>query len=104
MFPGGGGQGQGALGGRGPPRWNPSMQSRLPFREWSHLVMLWSMTCPDHPSRKAAAVVLVLGGTAQRLALSIPPQAMIHGGQVNGVAVDALTFLLHTLSPRGLRR
>ena len=76
------------------------MQGRLPFREWTRLVMLWSMTCPDHPSRKAAAVTLVLRGTAQRIAMAIPPQAMLHGGQVNGVHVDALTFLLHTLAER----
>ena len=76
------------------------MQSRLPFREWTRPVMLWSMTCTEHPSRKAAAVILVLRGTAQRIAMAIPPQAMLHGGQVNGTHVDALSFLIHTLAER----
>eukprot|EP00959_Pyramimonas_sp_CCMP1952_P340782 7137921-Pyramimonas_sp.AAC.1 len=30
----------------------------------------------------------------------MPPQAFIHGGQINGVQVGAMTFVLHSLSER----
>ena len=50
------------------------------------------------PARTADAVVLQLGGQAQRLAMSIPPNALMQGGQVNGVHADALTYLMHMLA------
>ena len=50
------------------------------------------------PARKAAAVILVLGGTAQRLAMANPPQARIQGGQTNRVQADPLTYLMHTVA------
>ena len=40
------------------------------------------------------------GWEAQRLAMSIPPQALVNGGQINGQPADALTFLMHALSER----
>ena len=76
------------------------MQPRFPFREWARQVMIWSILVDLPPARKAAWVTLHLGGQAQRLAMSIPPQAMVNGGIINGQQVDALTFLMHSLSER----
>ena len=62
--------------------------------------MLWSIAVDLPPARKAALVILNLRGQAQRLAMSIPPQALVNGGLINGAQVDALTFLMHSLSER----
>ena len=97
MVPGMAGRGN---GGRDPPRWEPSMQNRLPFKEWTRLTMLWPMSVDLAPSRKAAAVVLCLVGRAQRLAMSIPPKVLMHGWRINGVHADALTYPMHILIVR----
>eukprot|EP00435_Cladocopium_sp_Y103_P015554 s1610_g3.t2 len=51
-------------------------------------------------SRKCAAILSQLTGSAQEYARQIPPQTIIAGGTVNGVACDAVTFLMHELSSR----
>ena len=91
-----------AMGGvqRMPPSWDPAHQSRYSFRSWTQDLLVWSIATEMDPSRKAALVVMALRGTAQAFARSIPPQALITGGQINGVVVDPLTFLLHALSER----
>ena len=61
---------------------------------------MWSILVEMPASREAAWVSLNLQGQAQRLAMSIPPQALVTGGLINGVQVDALTFLMHSLSER----
>ena len=58
---------------------------------------LWSIASDMEPARKAASVMLVLKGAAKELARQIPPQAVVDGGVVNGVAVDPLTYLMHAL-------
>ncbi|CAK9060240.1 unnamed protein product [Durusdinium trenchii] len=58
---------------------------------------LWSIASDMEPARKAASVMLVLKGAAKELARQIPPQAVVDGGVVNGVAVDPLAYLMHAL-------
>ena len=45
-------------------------------------------------------MLLQLRGGADEFARALPPQAMIAGGTVNGVAVDPMTYLMHSLSER----
>ena len=52
------------------------------------------------PARKAAAVLMSLRGGAEEFARLYPPAAITGGGIVNGVQVDSMTFLMHTLSER----
>ena len=91
-----------AAGGvqRMPPSWDPAMQHRYSFRSWTQDLLIWSIATEMDPARKAALVVMSLRGTAQEYARAIPPQALIQGGHINGVAVDALTFLMHALAER----
>ena len=51
-------------------------------------------------ARKTAWVASSLRGGELAFVETLPPQAIIHGGQINGVAVDSMTFLLHSLSER----
>ena len=85
---------------RTPPGWGPEQESTYPFRQWSRDILLWSIASDMDPARKAASVMLVLRGAAKELARQIPPQAVVRGGLVNGVAVDPLTFLMHSLQER----
>ena len=85
---------------RGPPVWGPHMQDRFPFRTWTREVMLWSIREDMPVARKAAWVATNLRGGAKALIDTLPPQAIIHGGQINGQQVDPMTFILHSLSER----
>ena len=83
---------------RTPPSWGPELGDRYPFRTWARDVMIWSILTDLDSRRKCAAVILQLRGGAQELARQMPPQAIIHGGIINGTAVDAMTFLMHKLT------
>ena len=86
---------------RQPPAWSPEIESRYPFRHWARDIMVWSILNSDlDPRRKCAAVILQLRGGAEELVRGLPPQAIINGGQINGTAVDPMTFLMHSLSER----
>ena len=87
-------------GSRSPPMWGPHMESQFPFRQWARDILVWSILTELPPARKCAWVVLNLRGGAAELARSIPPQALINGGMINGAQVDAMTFLMHSLSER----
>ena len=50
--------------------------------------------------RKCAAVILELRGGAEEFARSLPPQAIMNGGVINGVNVDPMTYLMHSLAER----
>ena len=63
--------------------------------------MVWSILNSDLDARrKCAAVILQLRGSAQELIRQVPPQAIVQGGLINGIAVDPMTFLMHSLSER----
>ena len=78
---------------KGPPLWGPQMQDTYPFQHWTFDVMLWSTREDLPPARKAAWVATALRGPARALADTIPPQAILHGGQINGIQVDAIAPL-----------
>ena len=76
------------------------MAERYPFKHWARDVLVWSILTDLDARRKAAAVILQLRGGAQELVRALPPQAILAGGVINGVAVDSMTFLMHALSER----
>ena len=93
-------QGGTGSGYRTPPAWGPEVAERYPFRHWARDVLVWSILTDLDARRKTAAVILQLRGGAQELVRSLPPQAIIAGGVINGTAVDPMTFLMHALSER----
>ena len=76
------------------------MQDRYSFREWSREVMLWSLREEMTAQRKAAWLASSLENGTRELVNTMPAQAMIHGGQINGVQVDPMAFILHSLAER----
>jgi len=95
MMPGPGGHNH-----RVPPPWGPNMEPRVCFRDWAWQVMVWSIYSDLDHRRKAAALVLQLRGGALQLVRSLPPQTLLLGGMVNGVATDPMTYIMHALSER----
>ena len=90
--------GQGNL--RTPPAWNPSMESTYPFRDYSRDLMLWSLATDLQPHQQASAAVLRLSGQARDVAREMTPDELVNGGDVNGVHLDPLAFLIRGLQVR----
>ena len=95
MMPGGGYQSH-----RLPPRWEPGLETSLPFRTWLQDLLLWTITSDMEPHRQAAAIISQLGGAARELARTLTPQEIFQGGIVNGQQLDPVSFLIHGLSVR----
>ncbi|CAE7741630.1 unnamed protein product [Symbiodinium microadriaticum] len=94
---------QGAGGGnsiRLPPRWEPAMETTLPFRTWMQDLMLWTIGTDLAPHQQAVAIISQLGGPARDLARTLTPGELYNGGVINGQALDPVSFLLHGLSSR----
>ena len=97
MFqPQGGGQGSMRL----PPRWEPNMENTLPFRSWMQDLMLWTICTDMNAPQQCAAIISQLGGAARELARSLTPNEVFNGGQINGVMLDPVSYLLHGLQQR----
>ena len=47
-----------------------------------------------------AAILTTLKGAASEIAQEIPPDVVIRGGTINGVAVDPVTYVMHLLAER----
>ncbi|CAE7285370.1 NPF8.5, partial [Symbiodinium sp. CCMP2592] len=93
----------GAGGGnsiRLPPRWEPAMETTLPFRTWMQDLMLWTIGTDLAPHQQAVATISQLGGPARDLARTLTPGELYNGGVINGQALDPVSFLLHGLSSR----
>lgn len=85
--------------GRLPPSWGPEREGYA-FSQWARDVLLWCIMSDWDSSRKCAAILSQLTGSAQEYARQIPPQTIITGGTINGIACDSVTFLMHELSSR----
>ena len=83
-----------------PPRWEPGLESSLPFRVWMQDLMLWTIGTDLQPHQQCAAIIQQLGGAARELARNLSPAEVYHGGIVNGVQLDPVSYLLHGLSAR----
>ena len=72
------------------------------FREWSRDVLLWQLRSdPDSDdSRRAAAIVAQLRGSARAWSQQIPAGVLLNGGAINGVPTDPVTFVMHSLAER----
>ena len=57
-------------------------------------VFLWIMLTDLQPHQQSAAVTARLGGSDREMARMLTPQEMMNGGILNGVAVDAFTYLI----------
>ena len=85
---------------RVPPGWDPADERTYSFRAWMTDIGLWSYVTDMTPPQQAAAIVLVLGGSAREHARALPPAQLLQGGIVNGQQVDPVTFLLASLRTR----
>ena len=82
-----------------PPAWDPEVQDRTPFRQYSREVLIWSIMNPDlSESRKAAAIVSQLRGAAAELGREILAATLVNGGPINGIQADPMTYVMQTLS------
>ena len=83
-----------------PPRWDPSMEGSLPFRNWMQDLMLWTICTDLNPAQQCAAITSQLGGAARDLARTLTPIEVYQGGIINGQQLDPVSFLLHGLQVR----
>ena len=54
-----------------PPAWGPALDTRLPFREWKRLLLLWKATTDLDKEKIGPAVVSRLSGTAQEIGFEL---------------------------------
>ena len=80
-----------------PPSWSPENDQHYSFRAFMTDISLWIMLTDLQPHEQCAAIIMRLGGGAREMARMITPQEMMNGGILNGVAVDAVTYLIGTL-------
>ena len=85
---------------RVPPSWSPEADATYSFRAYITDLALWIMVTDLQPHQQCAAIIFRLGGTAREMARMMTPQEIAYGGQVNGVQVDPVTYLLHGLQTR----
>lgn len=83
-----------------PPRWDPSMETTLPFRTWLQDLMLWTICTDLNGPQQCAAIISQLGGAARELARTLTPAEVYNGGDIDGQHLDPVSFLLHGLSTR----
>ena len=83
-----------------PPRWDPSMESTLPFRTWLQDLMLWTIVSDLAPPQQCAAIISQLSGAARDLARTLSPAEVYNGGVIGGQHLDPVSYLLHGLSSR----
>ena len=85
---------------RVPPGWDPADERTYSFRAWITDIGLWTYVTDMSPPQQAAAIVLVLGGSAREYARTLPPAQLLQGGIINGQQVDPVSFLLASLRTR----
>ena len=83
-----------------PPRWEPAMETTLPFRTWMQDLMLWTICTDMSAPQQTAAIISQLGGAARDLARTLTPAEVYNGGTINGQHLDPVSFLLRGLSAR----
>ena len=83
---------------RQPPSW--SLEDRRSFRDLSQDVLAWCVLTDLDEPRQAAALRLSLRGSAQTFVRQLPAQALLQGGQIAGVQVTPITYLMYHLAAR----
>ena len=85
---------------RVPPGWSPEQEGTYSFRAYLTDITIWMMMTDLQPHQQCASIIARLGGAAREVARMINPQQMMHGGMLNGVMVDPVTFILGILHAR----
>ena len=100
MGQGGGGGGRGRLGRvPDPPSWDPANERTHSFRDYTQELMIWGVLAVDmDPAQQAAAIINRLQGEARRLGHSMSIDDITRGGQINGIQLDPVSYLLTTLA------
>ena len=83
-----------------PPQWGPEQEQQYPFSHWSRDILLWSIMSDWDNARKAAGLLSVLTSNAREMARTIPPNVILTGGQINGQAVDGVTYIMFQLATK----
>ena len=83
-----------------PPQWGPEQEQQYPFSHWSRDILLWSIMSDWDNARKAAGLLSVLTDNAREMARTIPPNVILTGGQINGQAVDGVTYIMFQLATK----
>ena len=94
-------QGRSGPNARSPPSWGPEQahRHRYSFKDWSRDILVWTILSELEPCQ-ADAVILQLRGGADEFARGLPPVAIIAVGMVNGVMIDPMAYLMHSLSEK----
>ena len=97
---GGGGGGRGRLGRvPNPPSWDPANERTHSFRDYTQELMIWRILAVDmDPAQQTAAIINELRGEARRLGHSMSMDDITRGGQINGIHLDPVSYLLTTLA------
>ena len=76
------------------PRWNPDDPSAPSFRSWLTDISHWCLRTQMPPHEQALSIADNLGGTAREMTRTITPQEFLVGGQVNGVQLDPVSYII----------
>ena len=83
-----------------PPAWDPANERTNSFRSWTNRMVCWTILTDLNPAQQCAATVMRLGGAARTLAEVLTPREIMSGGEVNGVRLNPLAYLMHGLQRR----
>ena len=86
---------------RVPPSWAPTMEPGYMFTMWQRDILLWTVANSDlEPHRQAALVLQQLRGGARELTRDLPVNVIMNGALLNGIQVDAATYIMNVLAER----
>ena len=80
-----------------PPYWEPSMERTTPFRLYLSNLTLWCVASEKSQQTQVAQIIRRLGGTAREVADLLTPQEMFLGGEVEGVHLEPVAYLIQGL-------
>ena len=83
-----------------PTPWDPA--GSVPFKDWLVELQAWLnlTTGKMTMSAQASAIQLSMRGIARTFALALPPAAITHGAQINGIHTDPATYVLYCIANR----
>ena len=79
-----------------PPRYDPA-NNHYSFRHWLTDVQMWILHTRRPVRSQAYAIVSQLEGEARRIRRQLSVEELLNGGELGGLQVDPVTFLLATM-------
>ena len=76
-----------------PPDWNPERES-YSCRAYVTDLTLWVMLTDLQPHQQAGAMTMRLRGSARELGRTITPNEVVHGGIINGVQYNSVSYII----------